>query len=117
MIHNQRKADKIDKVCLIAALMVANEMEEDLPEGEISRASVDDLDGLFTVAKTALKFIAKMHRQDPKDWDGVVWYEQFCAASQGSLADCLVSVVVREEHDDPDAVRAAVIEWLIASDL
>lgn len=52
MILDQRKADNHDKVCLIAAMMVSNELEDRVAEGEISQVSVDDLEGFFTVAKT-----------------------------------------------------------------
>ena len=116
MIFNQRKRDKADMVHLIAAMLISNELESRMPEGEISRVSVGESGQIFSAAKKALGFIAKMHRQDWDDWDGVVWYERFTDASEGSLADRLITMLVAE-HPTKVSVLPVVIDWLKESDL
>lgn len=116
MILDQRKADNHDKVCLIAAMMVSNELEDRVAEGEISRVPVSDLGEFYTIAEMALGFIAVMHRQLPDDWDGVVWYERFIAAEEGSLADRLVEYLSAWDLKEDD-VQQIVIRWLEVSDL
>ena len=116
MIFNQRKRDKADMVHLISAMMVSNELEGRVPPGEISRISVSETGEFFTAAKTALKLIAKMHRQEPDDWDGVVWYERLNDASEGSLADRLVDMLV-SEPPAKQYLLEVVIAWLKESDL
>lgn len=116
MIFNQRKRDKADMVHLISAMVVSNELPGRVPPGEISRVSVGESGQIFSAAKKALDFIAKMHRQDWDDWDGVVWYERFTDASQGSLADRLVDMLV-SEHPTKISVLPVVIDWLKESDL
>lgn len=113
MIFNQRKRDKSDMVQLIAAMMVNNNLEELVPEGEISRIIVGESGEMFTAAKRALNMIAKMHRETPDDWDGVVWYELLSDASKGSLADLLVGMLVAE-HPTKQCVYPVVIDWLKA---
>ncbi|AUM59676.1 hypothetical protein HOS55_gp074 [Pseudomonas phage PMBT3] len=116
MILDQRQADDHDKVCLISAMMVSNELEDRMKEGEISRVVVSGLGEFYTIAELALGFIAVMHRQLPDDWDGVVWYERFIDASEGSLADRLVDYLVSWDLVEED-VRQLVIAWLRDSDL
>lgn len=116
MILDQRKVDNHDRVCLIAAMMVTNELEDRMTEGEISRVVVSGLGEFYTIAEMALGFIAKMHRQLPDDWDGVVWYERFIAADEGSLADRLVDYLVAWDLKEDD-VQQIVIRWLEVSDL
>lgn len=116
MILDQRKADNHDKVCLIAAMMVSNELEDRMAEGEISRVPVSNLGEFYTIAEMALGFIAVMHRQLPDDWDGVVWYERFIAAEEGSLADRLVDYLMAWDLKEDD-VQQIVIRWLEVSDL
>lgn len=116
MILDQFKSDNHDKVTLIGAMCVSNELDGRVPEGEISRVKVGNVGDFYPAAMYALKLIAKMHRQDPADWDGVVWYERFADASEGSLADRLVDMLVSSDPTKEE-VRSIVIDWLKESDL
>lgn len=113
MINNQFKVDTNDMVCLISAMMVSNELEGRVPEGEISRVPVSDNGEFYTAAKRALKLISKMHREHPDQWDGVVWYELLSVADQGSLADRLVDLLV-SDMPTKELIRRVVTEWLDA---
>jgi hypothetical protein len=113
MINNQFKSDKADRVGLIAAMMISNELEDRMPEGEISRLPPSDHGEIFTAACKALKFVAKMHREHPTQWDGVVWFELFSKPEKGSLADRLVEMLVSDMPTNEN-VRLVVIDWLEA---
>lgn len=111
MILSQFEVDNADRVCLVAAMMVSNELEGRVPEGEVSRVSVPELGDFGLVTDLATDFIAKMHRESPDDWDGVVWYELFCQAGEGSLADRLVEYLI-DWDVKPEDIRQIVVSWL-----
>jgi hypothetical protein len=113
MILNQFKVDTNDIVALVSAMMVSNELEELVQEGEISRTPQSDNGEFYIAAKRALKLISKMHREHPEDWDGVVWYELLSQAGKGSLADRLVDLLVTD-MPAKEEVRLVVIGWLKA---
>lgn len=114
MIQNIHKVDDIDQVMLISAMMVANGFRA--PNGEGFRVPVGELGEFLTVATTALMCIAILHRVQPDDWDGVLWYEFFADASEGSIADTLVDLVAKTTPT-AEEIRSAVIGWLKAAEL
>jgi hypothetical protein len=111
MIHSHCAVDKIDVVCLVAALMKANELEERLPEGEVYRVQVGEWGDFYLAAKKTLKLVKQLHREHPGDWDGVVWFELLNDASRGSLADLVVEMMIDTDVTKED-LRLVVIDWL-----
>lgn len=111
MILNQRRADNVDKVHLITAMMAANEAEDLVPDGELYRLQPPEQGEFFVIAQLALKVIAGLHRQNEDDWDGVVWMELFEASGSGSLADRLVEFSI---ENDPtyEEIRPVINRWL-----
>ena len=116
MILDQNKPDDSDKVCLIGAMMVANDLASRLPEGEVSRIQVAEVGDFYTAALRALNAVAILHRESPDEFDGVVWYERLVDASEGSLADRLVEMLI-SDLPTKEAVRKVVVGWLTDSGL
>lgn len=117
MIKSPKQMDNADLVWLIAAMVAANDREGSAPEGEVFRVDVPDHGKFFNLAVRALEFVVKMHRQHLDDWDGVVWFERFNDADEGSLADLLVDLVAAGQEENEDALKVVVVEWMTESGL
>lgn len=118
MIEHRHQIDDADRVWLIGAMGVANELEGSVPEGEISRLGAVEAGRFFAVAQFALNHVLDYHRQTPDEWDGVFWYELLNSAEPGSLADRLVALVQKLDRvPTTQDVRAEVLLWLTAYEM
>lgn len=110
--ENSRSLDQGDVAVLYSAMVAVN-VSKLAKRADRSLVGIGYAEGLARCKKAA-QLVAKHHRDQGDNWDGVWWFEIFESARKDCLAHKLFMLDVTEEDCMAwaSAIRAIVLEWL-----